>query len=86
MKTDQKPVFNQSILDVRRVLQDQLDRLNKDDVNMVKEYSRSQAIQMIANPLIASAKIEADLMIRNPKFSGTGFVNGSGTKQLEQPK
>ena len=56
-------------------MQDQLARLNQDDVDIDKEYLRSQAIQMVAAPLIASAKIEADLMARNPKFFGTGFIS-----------
>lgn len=78
-----KPVLNKSILDVRKVLQDQLDRLNQPDVDIDKEYLRSQAIQMVANPLIASAKIEADLMAKNPKFNGTGFIQqASDTKLL----
>lgn len=72
---NQKPVLNQSILEVRKVLQDQLNRLNDNNCDMDKEYARSQAIAMVANPLIQSAKIEADLMAKNPKFVGTGFIN-----------
>lgn len=75
MSKEKIPILNRSILDVRAVLQDQLARLNQDDIDIDKEYLRSQAIQMVANPLIASAKIEADLMIKNPKFMGTGFLN-----------
>ena len=66
--------MNTTILDVRRVLQDQLNRLNSNDVDMDKEYARSQAIAMVANPLVQSAKIEADLMSKNPKFVGSGFI------------
>lgn len=78
------PLLNRSILDVRNVLMDQLDRLNKDGVDIDKEYLRSQAISMVANPLIQSAKIEADLMAKNPKFKGTAFLPNptDETKQL----
>ena len=79
---EKKPVLNSTILDVRSVLQDQLNRLNKEDVDIDKEYLRSQAMGMVANPLIASAKIEADLMAKNPKFNGTGFINSDEPKQL----
>ena len=79
----EKPALNKSILDVRKVLQDQLDRLNNPDCDIEKEHKRSQAIQLVANPLIASAKIEADLMIRNPKFLGTGFIKNNDQKQIE---
>ena len=79
---ENKPVLNSTILDVRAVLQDQLNRLNQEDCDIDKEYLRSQAMQMVANPLIASAKIEADLISKNPKFNGTGFINNAEPKQL----
>ena len=79
------PILNRSILDVRNVLQDQLEGLNNPDCDIDKEYLLSQAINMVANPLIASAKIEADLMSKNPKFQGTGFINRSGQNQLPAP-
>jgi hypothetical protein len=75
MKEKDLPIVNRTILDVRAVLQDQLARLNSDDIDIDKEYLRSEAIGMIAKPLIDSAKIEADLMAKNPKFIGTGFMN-----------
>jgi hypothetical protein len=82
MKKD-LPVLNRTILDVRKVLQDQLDRLNEPGANIEKEHKRSQAIQIVANPLIASAKIEADLMAANGKFKGTGFFDTEENKPLE---
>ena len=36
-----KPVLNSTILDVRKVLQDQLNRLNDPSADMDKEYARS---------------------------------------------
>jgi site-specific recombinase len=81
MSKENLPVLNRSIIEVRAVLQDQLARLNKENVDIDKEHKRSQAIQMVATPLIASAKIEADLMARNPKFLGTGFI--SEIKKIE---
>lgn len=86
MKPDQKPVLNSTLLDVRRVLQDQLNRLNQPDADVKKEHQRSLAIQLVAQPLIASAKIEAELMMKHPKYMGTGFVGGANPKQLEQQK
>lgn len=85
MSNENKPVLNRTILDVRKVLQDQLERLNATDVNMDQEYARSQAITMVSNQLISSAKIEADLMAKNPKFIGTGFISHSdeNTRLLE---
>jgi site-specific recombinase len=81
MSKENLPVLNRSIIEVRAVLQDQLARLNKENVDIDKEHKRSQAIQMVATPLIASEKIEADLMARNPKFLGTGFI--SEIKKIE---
>lgn len=67
-----------SIVDVRSVLIEQLERLNADDCNIDKEYLRAQAMQMVANPIIASAKIEADLMAKSGgKYTGTGFIRES---------
>jgi site-specific recombinase len=81
MSKENLPVLIRSIIVVRAVLQDQLARLNKENLDIDKEHKRSQAIQMVATPLIASAKIEADLMARNPKFLGTGFI--SEIKKIE---
>lgn len=81
----EKPVLNSTLLDVRRVLQDQLNRLNQPNLDMEKEHKRSIAIQLIAQPLIASAKIEAELMIKHPKYMGSGFISSNTEqKKLEQ--
>ncbi len=64
-----------SIVDVRSILIEQLDRLNDDDCDVDKEYLRAEAMQMVATPLIASAKIEADLISKSGgKYQGTGFI------------
>jgi hypothetical protein len=71
-----------SIVDVRSVLIEQLERLNAPDCDIEKEYLRAQAMQMVANPIIASAKIEADLISKSGgKYSGTGFIREQ--KQIE---
>lgn len=69
------PVLNRSILDVRRVLMDQLERLNNPSADIAKEFDRSKAIALVANPLIHTAKIEAELLANVPKYQGTGFFN-----------
>ena len=64
-----------SIVDIRNILIEQLDRLNDDDCDVDKEYLRAEAMQMVATPLIASAKIEADLMLKSGgDYQGTGFI------------
>ncbi len=64
-----------SIVDIRNILIEQLDRLNDDDCDVDKEYLRAEAMQMVATPLIASAKIEADLISKSGgKYQGTGFI------------
>ena len=71
-----------SIVDVRSVLIEQLERLNAEDCDVDKEYLRAQAMQMVATPIIASAKIEADLMAKSGgKYTGTGFIREA--KQIE---
>ena len=77
-----KNVLGSTILDVRNVLQDQLNRLNQPNLDIEFESKRSDAIAKVANPLIQSAKIEADLMVKNPKYSGTGFISSDETKQI----
>ncbi len=81
-ENNELPALNKTILDVRKVLQDQLDRLNSDDVDIDKEYLRSEAIEMVATPLIQSAKIEAELLAKNPKFLGTGLFDNSNKKMI----
>lgn len=64
-----------SIVDVRNILIAQLERLNDADCDVDKEYLRAEAMQMVANPIIASAKIEADLMAKSGgDYAGTGFI------------
>jgi len=65
-----------TIVEVRSVLIEQLERLNADNVDIDKEYLRAQAMSMVANPIIASAKIEADLMVKSGgKYVGSGFIH-----------
>lgn len=82
MQKKELPILNRTILDVRKVLQDQLDRLNEPNANLEKEHKRSQAIHLVSSQLIASAKIEADLLAKNRNFKGTGFFD-SEPKPLE---
>ena len=64
-----------SIVEIRSILIEQLQRLNDDDCNIDKEYLRAQAMSMVANPLIQSAKVEADLISKSGgKYTGTGFI------------
>jgi hypothetical protein len=76
------PILNRTILDVRKVLQDQLERLNDPKADLEKEHKRSQAIHLVSSQLIASAKIEADLLAKNRNFKGTGFFDAEA-KPLE---
>lgn len=65
-----------SIIDVRNILIEQLERLNDPDCEIDKEYLRADAMQKVATPIINSAKIEADLINKsNGKYLGTGFIN-----------
>ena len=71
-----------SIVDVRNVLFKQLERLNAENCDIDKEYLRAEAMQMVATPIISSAKIEADLMAKSGgKYTGTGFIREA--KQIE---
>ena len=64
-----------SIVEIRSVLIEQLHRLNEDGCDIDKEYLRADAMQKVATPLINSAKIEADLIIKSGcNYTGTGFV------------
>lgn len=72
-----------SIVYVRNVLFKQLERLNAENCDIDKEYLRAEAMQMVATPIISSAKIEADLISRSGgKYSGTGFIDSP--KQLPE--
>lgn len=65
-----------SIIDVRNILIEQLERLNEDDCDLDKEYLRADAMSKVAAPIISSAKIEADLMAKSKgEYLGTGFIN-----------
>lgn len=71
-----------SIVDVRSILIEQLERLNADECDIDKEYLRADAMQKVATPIINSAKIEADLIAKsNGKYQGTGFIREQ--KQIE---
>ena len=64
-----------SIVDVRSILIEQLQRLNDDKCDVDKEYLRAEAMQKVATPIINSAKIEADLIAKSGgKYQGTGFI------------
>ncbi len=64
-----------SIVDVRNILIEQLERLNVDDCDVDKEYLRADAMQKVATPIINSAKIEADLIAKSDgNYQGTGFI------------
>jgi hypothetical protein len=67
--------MSNTIVEVRSILIEQLHRLNADDCNIDKEYLRADAMQKVATPIIASAKIEADLIAKSDsKYQGTGFL------------
>lgn len=72
-----------SIVDVRSLLIEQLERLNNaENEDIDKEYLRAQAMSMVATPIIVSAKIEADLIAKSGgEYTGTGFIRES--KQIE---
>lgn len=75
--------MNNSITEIRSILTEQLHRLNADDCDIDKEFLRADAMQKVATPIINSAKIEADLIIKtNGKFTGTGFINEQ--KQIQK--
>lgn len=66
-----------SIIDVRNILIEQLERLNEPDCEIDKEYLRADAMQKVATPIINSAKIEADLINKSGgNYLGTGFIEG----------
>jgi len=72
-----------SISDVRNLLIAQLERLDSEDCDVNKEYLRSEAMQMVATPIINSAKIEADLMAKSKgEYVGTGFISNK-QKQIQ---
>lgn len=73
--------MNNSIVEIRSILTEQLHRLNADDCDIDKEYLRADAMNKVATPIIASAKIEADLIAKtNGKYVGTGFINETQKK------
>ena len=60
------------IEDLRKVLFDQLERLNKDDVDMEKESERASSIVQVASSILEAGRLEVEFVTASKQFLGTG--------------